>query len=262
MDRVLLGRRALVGGASQGIGKACAVELAKLGAGVTLVARTESVLQEILPLLDSSVGQKHHYLCLDYGLPEEVRKAVAQHVRITGPIHILVNNTGGPTSGPLLDAAPEDFLTTFNQHVICNQLLVQVLVPGMKEAGYGRIINITSVAVKEPIVGLGLSNTVRAGVVSWAKTLSRELGPYGITINNVLPGYTDTERLREVIGARARQSNVTPQQMAEQFRSTIPLGRFARPEEIAAGVAFLASPAAAYITGINLPIDGGRLQSL
>lgn len=183
-------------------------------------------------------------------------------MRTHGPVHILVNNTGGPPSGPLIEAEPQAFERAFANHVISNQLLVQAVLPGMKSSGYGRIINIISTSVKQPIPGLGVSNTIRAAVANWAKTLAGELGPFGITVNNVLPGYTDTARLGSLIQARAQRSGVPEDAVRREMISQIPLGRLARPEEIAAAVVFLASPDASYISGINLPVDGGRTQCL
>jgi len=178
------------------------------------------------------------------------------------PVHILVNNTGGPPAGLAVDASFEQFLQAFNNHLLCNQALVQAVVPGMRRLRYGRIINIISTSVKQPIPGLGVSNTIRAAVANWAKTLATELGPDGITVNNVLPGMTETERLRSLIATRAAQSNRTEADVSQSMKDEIPLRRFAVPAEIAAAVAFLASPAASYINGINLPVDGGRTQSL
>jgi 3-oxoacyl-[acyl-carrier protein] reductase len=256
----LAGKRALVCGSSQGIGRACAVEFARLGARVTLLARDEEALRKVRDALPAPAG--HEILRADFNDPPSVRSAVTEHVGRTGPIQILLNNTGGPPSGPILGAEPESFLTTFSRHVICNQFLVQVLVPGMKESGYGRIINIVSTSVKQPIKDLGVSNTVRAAVAGWAKTLAGELAPHRITVNNLLPGATMTLRLREIIKARARVAGVPEEEIERRMLEEIPAGRFAAPEEVAAAAGFLATPAAAYITGISLPVDGGRTAAL
>lgn len=261
MNLSLRNKNALVGGASAGIGRAAAIELAALGANVTLVARTERTLQIALDALDRSQGQQHGYLIADFDDSQILMATVSEHLR-ANPVHILVNNTGGPPGGPITEALPEAFLRAYHNHLICNQLLAQAVLPGMKSAGYGRIINIISTSVKEPIENLGVSNTTRWAVASWAKTWANEVGQYGITVNNILPGYTDTERLREIIRKRAEAAGNAVESVEIQFKNAIPLRRFADPTEVAAAVAFLASPAAAYINGINLPVDGGRTKSL
>jgi 3-oxoacyl-[acyl-carrier protein] reductase len=261
MNLSLLGKNALVGGASAGIGRAVAVELAALGANVTLLARTESVLEETVATLDTSQGQKHGYIATDFSdskaLLEIIKTSLAQQI-----FHILVNNTGGPPGGAITEASPEIFLAAYNNHLICNQLLAQALLPGMKSAGYGRIVNVISTSVKEPIDNLGVSNTTRWAVAAWAKTWANEVGQFGVTVNNVLPGYTRTGRLQEIIEKRAAASGQRIENVEEAMKNTIPLRRFAAPEEVAAAVAFLASPAAGYVNGINLPVDGGRTRSL
>jgi 3-oxoacyl-[acyl-carrier protein] reductase len=264
MNINLTGRRALVCGSTQGIGHAAAVELASLGASVTLLARNPERLKSVAASLPRSGAgeQVHHWIAADFSEPAGVREAVRTEIDPSRPFHILVNNTGGPAPGLAIDAAPEQYLAAFNLHLVCNQYLVQALVPGFKSEKYGRIINIISTSVKQPIPGLGVSNTIRGAVASWSKTLAGELGPHGITVNNVLPGFTATERLGSLIANRARKQGLTEKQVAEEMRATIPVGRFAEPHEIGAAVAFLASPAAAYINGINLPVDGGRLGTL
>jgi 3-oxoacyl-[acyl-carrier protein] reductase len=258
----LNGKQAIVCGSSHGIGRASAIAVARQGASVTLVARDEAALKTVQSELDASRGQRHAILVADFRDPPAVQARVASHIAAHGPAQILINNTGGPSSGPLFDAKPEDFVNAIQMHVGCNQLLVQTVVPGMKAANYGRIINIISTSVREPIPGLGVSNTTRWAVAAWAKTLSRELAPFGITVNNVLPGFTDTARLRSLFESRAKRENRPADDIAIEARKAIPVGRFADPAEIAAGVAFLASPAASYVNGINLPIDGGRLSSM
>ncbi|MFN0212898.1 MAG: SDR family oxidoreductase [Saprospiraceae bacterium] len=261
MNLSLLNKNALVGGSSAGIGRATAVELAALGANVTLLARTESSLQETLAMLDQSQGQQHRYLKVDFSDSQGLLTAISNLLEKQS-IHILVNNTGGPAGGPITEARGEAFLTTYHNHLICNQLLAQAVLPGMKSEGYGRIINIISTSVKEPLDGLGVSNTTRWAVAAWAKTWANEVGQFGITVNNVLPGYTRTGRLEEIIGKRAAANAASTETIEDQFKNQVPMRRFAEPSEVAAAVAFLASPAASYINGINLPVDGGRTRSL
>jgi 3-oxoacyl-[acyl-carrier protein] reductase len=261
MDLSLKGRHAVVGGASRGIGRASAIALADLGAEVTLLARNEAQLEELCTLLNRDAGQKHAWLSVDYGDPGAVATAVAARIS-DRPAQILVNNTGGPPEGSAHDATVAQYLDAFSRHLVCAQLLLQELLPGMRHAGFGRVINIISTSVKQPIPGLGVSNTVRGAVASWAKTLANELGPDGITVNNVLPGFTETDRLEEVLGGMGQRSGKSRKEVIAQLQASVPLRRFARAEETAAAVAFLASPAASYISGINLPVDGGRTGSL
>ncbi len=257
----LAGKWAIVCGSSKGIGRACAIGLAGRGASVTLVARDESALEQVRKSLCSDAGQEHGLLSADFDDPQALQGKIAAHVKESGPAHILVNNTGGPKSGPITESEPDAFASAFSQHILCNHLLTQTVLPGMKEAGFGRVINIISTSVVQPIRGLGVSNTIRAAVANWAKTMASELGAFGITVNNVLPGYTDTDRLKSLISARAQRTGVSETDVVEQWKSTIPVGRLGRPEEIAAVVAFLASPAASYVNGVNLPVDGGRLAA-
>lgn len=261
MNLSLRNKNALVGGASAGIGRAVAIELAALGANVTLVARTESTLQAALAELDTAQGQQHDYLVADFDDSQILLTKVSE-LLLRNPIHLLVNNTGGPPGGPIVGAKPEDFLRAYHNHLICNQLLAQAVLPGMKAAGYGRIINIISTSVKEPLENLGVSNTTRWAVASWAKTWAGEVGAFGITVNNVLPGFTGTGRLTEIIEKRAAAAGTSVEAMATQFKNQVPMRRFAEPAEVAAAVAFLATPAAGYINGVNLPVDGGRTKSL
>lgn len=262
MNLDLTGRRALVGGSTQGIGKAVAQELALLGAHVTLIARNPDELENVRNGLLNLKQQKHHTLLADFSDPEQVKDVVSGYLAKGNEVHILVNNTGGPAGGPLLSDEPEKFLATFNQHLICNHMLAQLCMDGMIDSGYGRIINIISTSVKAPLPNLGVSNTIRAAVASWAKTLSNEVGKYGVTVNNVLPGATATQRLQNIILSKANKNAQKEEEVKEEMLKEIPLARFAEANEIANAVAFLASPAAAYITGINLPVDGGRLSSL
>jgi 3-oxoacyl-[acyl-carrier protein] reductase len=261
MNLDLTNKTALVCGSTQGLGYASAVELALLGCHVVLMARNEEKLKEAIRTLDSSKGQQHQFLVADFADTAAVKTSIEDFIK-NNSIHILVNNTGGPPGGAALTAKPEDFLSAFNNHLINNHNLTQAVVPGMKDAGFGRIINIISTSVKSPIAGLGVSNTIRAAVANWAKTLATELGPFGITVNNVLPGFTKTVRADYVISSKAKANNITEEDVLKQLVAEIPAGRIGRPEEFGAAVAFLASPAAAYINGINLPVDGGRLGCL
>jgi len=261
MNLDLSGKNALVCGGSKGIGRAIAIELAALGANVTVVARSPGPLSETVKELPLAKDQDHDFLVADFTDQADLRKKVAGLTSLK-PIHILINNTGGPPGGPLLSATPEAFLKAFNNHLICNHLLIRTVVKGMKMEGYGRIINVISTSVKQPISGLGVSNTTRGAVANWSKTLATELGPDGITVNNILPGSTATERLEDIFKARAAKNGTTRDEEAEKMRKTVPIGRFAEPKEIGAAAAFLASPAAAYISGTNMVVDGGRTKSL
>lgn len=261
MNIDLKNKNALVCGSTQGIGKASAIEIAKLGANVSLIARDENKLKEVVKELDSSKGQKHNYLVADFTKPEDLKKKVEEYAK-KYIVHILINNTGGPSGGPILDAKTEEFTQAFSNHLLCNHILVQAVVSGMKKEKYGRIINIISTSVKQPIKGLGVSNTIRAAVASWSKTLAGELGQFGITVNNILPGATNTERLKSLQEIRAKKAGISLSEEQNEWLKEIPMGRFADASEIANAVAFLASPAASYINGINLPVDGGRTGSL
>lgn len=261
MNISLEGKTALVCGASQGIGLASAQELALLGANCILVARDAAKLEEAIRTLNTHDEQQHIFIDADLSTPENVKELIEALVP-SFPIHILVNNSGGPKGGPILDAQPDAFVNGFTQHVVTNQLLTQALVPGMKAAGFGRIIQIISTSVKTPLKNLGVSNTVRAAVASWAKTMAGELAPFGITVNNVLPGSTKTARLESIFTANAAQRNVDRSVIEKEWLAEIPAGRFGEANEIGAAVAFLATPAASYITGINVPVDGGRTPAL
>lgn len=261
MDLNLVGKNALVCGSSKGIGKAVAMELANLGANVTLVARTEAALIDTKAELEASKGQEHDYLIADFSDSDALKEKIETLVKLKN-IHILVNNTGGPAGGLIQNAKVADFISAFHNHLICNHLITQTVIKGMKSDNYGRIINIISTSVKQPLDGLGVSNTTRGAVANWAKTMSNELGAFGITVNNVLPGATSTGRLDEIINNKANKQNSSKATITAKMQNSIPLQRFAKPAEIAAAVAFLASPAAAYINGINLPVDGGRTKSL
>ena len=261
MNLQLKNKIAVVCGSTQGIGKATAQELSKLGATIVLVARNEDKLKATILDLDNSNGQSHSYIVADFSRPADLEKIMSKWI-LTNKAHILVNNTGGPKGGPIRDAATSEFLEAFNQHLICNHIMVQALYPLMKEEGYGRIINVISTSVKQPLNNLGVSNTIRGAVASWSKTLANELGQFNITVNNVLPGATNTDRLQTLAQIKSNQINGTVESVFSEMAAESPMNRIAEPEEIANAIAFLASPAASYINGINVPVDGGRTKSL
>ena len=261
MDLDLSRKHALVCGGSEGIGRATAVELATLGATVTLLARREETLREAVASLPCPQAQMHGYLVADMADTDALRARVGA-LTAAIPVHILINNTGGPPGGPAHTADIGAYQDAFNKHLIAGHTLVQTLLPGMRTAGWGRIINVISTSVYEPIPNLGVSNTVRGAVASWAKTLSRELGGAGITVNNVLPGYTRTQRLTQILAERAAASGKSESEIAAAMLASVPAARFAEPAEVAHAVAFLCQPQSGYINGINLPVDGGRTKSL
>jgi 3-oxoacyl-[acyl-carrier protein] reductase len=262
MDLSLKGKKALVCGSTQGIGFAAAKELASLGASIVLFARNEEKLKQASLQLDISQGQQHEYLSADFFNPTEVKTVLENYLKQNKTIHILVNNSGGPPAGKISEASLSDFLSALQNLLFSSHEMVKLLIPNMKQSGYGRIINVISTSVKIPLKGLGVSNTVRGATASWAKTLANELAQYNITVNNVLPGATKTQRLEGIIHNKASKTSHSVDAIEKEMLDEIPLGRFAKAEEIAAAIAFLASPAAAYITGINLPVDGGRTGSL
>ncbi len=265
MNLDLIGKNAFVGGSSRGIGKAVAVELAKLGVNITLVGRDEAALVQGLIDLSfvSKAEQRHDSLAVDFSNPDKVKTAVERHLKkINKTYHILINNSGGPPSGKILEAEEKEFIAAFQSHLINNHTLAKLFIPGMKKDGYGRIVNIISTSVKQPLPNLGVSNTIRAAVANWAKTMANELGVYGITVNNVLPGATETDRMKTLIANQVDKTGWNEEMVKEEMLREIPMKRFAKPEEIAAAVAFLSCPAAAYINGINVPVDGGRTGSL
>lgn len=261
MNISLKNKNALVCGSSKGIGSASAKLLAEMGANVTLAARSEDKLKALVTELDTSMDQKHDYIVVDYNIQEDLRSKI-EALASKKNINILVNNTGGPPAGPIAKATPEAFLAAYNQHLICNHILATTLLPGMESDQYGRIINVISTSVKSPLANLGVSNTTRGAVASWSKTLAGEVASKGITVNNVLPGATNTGRLDEIIENKAKKTSKTKEETISSMQSIIPMGRFAEPSEIANAIGFLASPAASYITGINIPVDGGRTKCL
>lgn len=261
MELSLSGKTALVCGASQGIGAATAKELAALGARVILLARNAEKLETVKSSL-ANPHLQHQTIAVDIAQRVELTKHIKNAISAFGPITILINNTGGPAAGPVTEATEQDFLATFEKHVLVNSLLAQLLLPGMKEQKYGRILNVISTSVKVPIPGLGVSNTIRAAVANWAKTLSQEVASFGITVNSVLPGMTKTERLESLIQGTSQKQQKAREDVEKSMLATIPAGRFAEASEVAAAIAFLATPAAAYINGVALAVDGGRTGCL
>jgi 3-oxoacyl-[acyl-carrier protein] reductase len=261
MNLSLAGKNAIICGSSQGIGLAIAHELALLGANCILIARNEERLQAAVANLSTSSVQNHSYKVIDVSnhaaLTDILKEIVAKH-----PVHILINNTGGPAAGPIINATPDQFIQAFNQHLITNHLLTTAVMEGMKTEKFGRIINIISTSVKIPLPNLGVSNTTRGAVASWAKTMSNELASFGITVNNLLPGMTKTQRLDSIIQSTAQKTSKPLEEVAQMMQNEIPAGRFGEAEELAAVAAFLATPAAAYVTGESIRVDGGRTGSI
>lgn len=257
----LNGKTALIAGSTQGIGLASAQVLASLGADCVLMARNEEALKDAVKTLDKLQGQKHQYLVADFQHTRQVEAVINEFVA-ANTVHILINNSGGPAAGPAADAKTEAFMAAFQQHLICNHILATAVIPGMKKAGYGRIINIISTSVKIPLKNLGVSNTIRGAVASWAKTMANELASFGITVNNVLPGATATGRLDAIIHNKVSKTGMAVEEVEHEMLEEIPAKRFGKPEEIAAMVAFLASPAAGYVNGTSIPVDGGRTGSI
>jgi 3-oxoacyl-[acyl-carrier protein] reductase len=262
MNLNLSDKNALVCGGSDGIGKAAAQELARMGATITLLARNAEKLANTLKELSTAHNQKHTFLVADFDDPITLESVVRDYLDKGNTFDILINNTGGPPAGPAHTAEIDAYISAFRQHLVCNQVLVKLLLPGMKQASAGRIINVISTSVKVPLPGLGVSNTVRGAVGNWSKTLANELGQFNITVNNVLPGATETGRLGSIISNKAKKQNKTEAEVSKQMTAEVPMQRFAKPEEVANAIAFLASPAASYISGINIPVDGGRTPNL
>jgi 3-oxoacyl-[acyl-carrier protein] reductase len=262
MNLNLINKTAFVCGSTQGIGKAAAIELAALGAKIVLIARNQTALTGVVEEINQINKLHNDFIVADFSNPEALRNIVNNYIQVNGGAHILINNTGGPPAGKISDAKTVEFLQAFNNHLICNHILAEAVLPFMKQEKFGRIINIISTSVKQPLKGLGVSNTIRAAVANWAKTLSLEVAAFGITVNNVLPGATSTARLQGIITNKSEKLNTSTETITKEMLEEIPAGRFAESEEIAAAVAFLASPAAAYINGINLPVDGGRTGCL
>lgn len=263
MNISLSGKTAVVCGATSGIGKASAQLMAKMGARVIAIARNEDKLKALTSSLDDSENQKHLYVTADFSHPSDLKSAINSFMgSYDGNIDILLNNTGGPPAGPANEADIEEYVSAFNQHLVCNQILLKTLLPSLKKAEYGRIINVISTSVKQPLNNLGVSNTVRGAVANWSKTLANELGQFNITVNNVLPGATKTPRLEGLAKNKAEKTGQSIEEVYSEMGAASPMKRVAEPIEVANAIAFLASPAASYINGINVPVDGGRTACL
>jgi 3-oxoacyl-[acyl-carrier protein] reductase len=261
MQLSLEGRNAIICGSSQGIGYAIAEELALMGANCILLARNEENLKLAAGELDISIRQLHTYHAIDLN-DHKALKALMDGITAEQPIHVLVNNSGGPAAGPIVEATEEQFIQAFHQHLLTSHILTKAVIDGMKQEGYGRIINIISTSVKVPLKNLGVSNTTRGAVAAWAKTMSNELAQFGITVNNVLPGATRTQRLEAVIESTASRRGLSVEAIEEEMMHEIPAKRFGEAAEIAAVAAFLATPAASYVNGTSIPVDGGRTGSI
>ncbi|MAH99058.1 MAG: short-chain dehydrogenase [Euryarchaeota archaeon] len=253
-DGILEGRTALVCGASKGIGRSCALMLARSGARVIACARTTSDLDS---LIEEMHGDGHTKIELDLEDIDAVRGAVST----IGVVHILVNNAGGPPGGPLLENGIDDFAGPFARHLHASHVITQELVPIMESEGMGRIVNIISTSVREPIDNIGLSNTLRGAMASWSKSLSRELPPC-ITINNILPGFTDTDRLGSLASSISERTGKTLEDVTESWMNGVPIGRLIDPMETAVAVAWLCLPSSAGVRGVSLAVDGGRMRSI
>lgn len=262
MNISLEGKNAIVCGSTQGIGRAIAEQFAESGACVTLIARDEHALNEVKEGLADKANQRHQSITADFSNPDDLRRKLQAYISSNQAVHILVNNTGGPKGGEIINADIQDFENAFKMHLICNQILVQSLMDGMMKESYGRIINIISTSIKQPLPGLGVSNTIRGAVASWSKTMANELGKFGITVNNLLPGATRTARLDAIIKAKAEKSGKDESEIEKSMRSGIPAGRFGEAEELAYAAAFLASDKAGYINGVSIAVDGGRMSCL
>jgi len=261
MELSLQHKTALICGGSQGIGKAIAIELAMLGASCILLSRNLNTLQQTVKELPVTIDQSHACHAIDFN-DVDALKALVSNITQDHAIDILINNTGGPSAGPIETADPLAFQAAFSQHLVCNHILSQAVIPAMKQNGWGRIINVISTSVRIPIDNLGVSNTIRAAVASWSKTMSNELAVHGITVNSLLPGFISTARLEAVAENFAARANIEKTAMQAQMRVSVPAKRFGTPAEIAAVAAFVASPAASYLNGICIPVDGGRTGSI
>ncbi|MCB9638870.1 MAG: SDR family oxidoreductase [Myxococcales bacterium] len=257
----LEGKHALVCGGSAGIGEASARVMASMGAKITVLARRKDRLTGLLPALENEGAARALALVADLDDRDGLERLLSEHLAQHGPVHIWINNTGGPAPGRLVDADEQDFEKALGRHLFASQRILKLVLPGMEAEGYGRIINVLSTSVRQPIPGLGVSNTIRGAMASWAKTLANEL-PAGITINSILPGFTMTERLASLAQSRAESAGIGVNDVEDAWVKSIPEGRLGKAEELGATIAFLASPAASYIRGVCLPVDGGRISCI
>ena len=261
MEINLKNKTARVFGGSKGIGRAIAIQLSKSGANILLISRNKTDLIKTIEALDVKYGQNHDFVSVDMSNIALLKKTLQNYINLNS-VDIVINNSGGPVGGPAHTAEVDEYLSAFNQHVLSAQIINQLVLPIMKRKQFGRIINIISTSVKQPIEGLGVSNTIRGAMANWSKTLSVELGQFGITVNNILPGATKTERLIQLIQNKASKNSLSTELVAETMKKNIPAGRFADPDEVAYIVVFLCSGFANYINGVNIPVDGGRTKSL
>lgn len=262
MDLGLRGKVALVAAASKGLGRATAAELAAEGASVIICARGEDALNAARDEIAAATGSQVVAVPGDVSRPEDVQRIVKTAVERCGPIDILVTNAGGPPSGPFESLTPEMWQEAVDVTLMSVVNLANAVLPGMKERRWGRIINITSISVKQPVDGLMLSNSVRAAVTGFARTLANEVAPHGITVNNILPGYTRTDRVEKLSAAAAEREGITPEAARGKWEREIPMRRLAEPSEFSALAAFLASDRASYITGTSIQVDGGWIKGL
>jgi 3-oxoacyl-[acyl-carrier protein] reductase len=262
MELGLTGKAALITASSQGIGKACALELARNGADVALCARTEETLEKARREIAEASGRKVVTIACDLTKKDHIDRLMERVSEKLGGLDILVTNAGGPPSGPFMDFGDDDWDRAYTLNLLSVVRLNRGAVPLMRKAGRGSIVNLASISVKEPIKGLILSNAIRAAVVGLSKTLANELGPEGIRVNVVCPGYTGTDRMKELISARAKREGKAYDEIAAGFYASVPLGEFADPSDIARMVAFLASDAAKYVTGVTVQVDGGAVRGL
>ncbi|MBM1106091.1 SDR family oxidoreductase [Aurantibacter crassamenti] len=261
MKIILKGKKALVGGSSGGIGKAIAQQLAESGASVTLMSRNENKLQKILSELPTDQGQKHNYLLVDFSNFEAYKKIISNFFE-SNSVDILINNTQGPAAGSALEKNIDDYQQAFNLLFKTVVFTTELALKQMQKNNWGRIINVASVSVKEPLSYLALSNSIRAAVVTWAKSLANDVGKNQITVNSILTGYFDTERITQLNAKKAEQLGISQNEVRSEMESRVPVQRIGDPNEYGYLATFLASEKAAYITGVQIPIDGGLLKSL
>lgn len=260
MEINLVGKNALVGGSSKGIGKAIAERLAASGANVTLMARSEDLLKNTVAMLDRSKGQSHDYLVVDFS-DFAAFSVKMENYFTSNSIDILINNTQGPAAGGALEKTIEDYQTAFDLLFKCAVFTTSLALKNMQAQQWGRIVNVASISVREPLNYLALSNSLRAALVTWAKSLSMDVAKDHITINNTLTGYFDTERIAQLNAQKAKKMKIEPAAVRAAMEAQVPMQRIGQPEEYANLVCFLASEQASYITGTNIPIDGGLLKS-